>query len=76
MCVSFCITVKNSTIGLGGQIIFEVPDYTVIENNGTVTVCLSSNDSVTNDLTLEVAASMKQSSTSPASKLCVLYTLY
>ena len=47
---------------------FDSPDYTVIEDNGTVTVCLTTNRGIASALDVEVVASFKPSSSNPACK--------
>ena len=50
---------------------FDSPDYTVIEDNGTVTVCLTTNRGIAIALDVEVVASFKPSSSNPACKACM-----
>ena len=47
---------------------FDSPDYTVIEDSGTVTVCLITNRGTATALMVDVVASVKSSSSNPACK--------
>ena len=47
---------------------FERSDYTVNEDGGTVTVCLTTNSGFATSLTVNVVASAKPSSSNPACK--------
>ena len=50
---------------------FDSPDYTVMEDNSTVTVCLTTNRGIAIALDVEVVASFKPSSSNPACKACM-----
>ena len=68
---TYVIVSQHTLFPLVTTIEFDSPDYTVIEDNGSVTVCLTTNRSIASALDVEVTASFKPSSSNPASKACM-----